>query len=322
MAYTMRHSSARFGRYRPKAALAAATLCGFFSLGVSQVAAAAPLEAVPEHTSPVRVGPAWLGPAQGMLLGPQLALLEVAPRLADQLPSIADFIEPVVLQSPIISGLPWRSGIACGAGTDSWRNRALDTGWSGIGKKSWKTMLSAAKSATLRARALSAPQPVIALPLLPQEADGQLPACAKGDFDQRFKDIGAALRNNEAEDAVIRLGKEANRGRSAFGYDSDDDLPYYIGCFRKAAAALKSTAPGLKIEWTNARQTLSPVNPLDAYPGDDAVDIVGVHYYDNPNLGRMTTQAIWDKLYVQSHSGGGPQGLRLWLDFAKSREKN
>jgi hypothetical protein len=313
------------------------TLSGVFRLGTLLATAALLLgpvavdarsalgagESVPDQALiqplPAELGPADLGQVQELLSG-RLALLEVAPRLDDAL-AIPGLLEPVVLQSPILSGLDWRSGIACGAGADTWRNRDFDTGWSGIGKKSWSTMLSAAKSGTLRDRAESAPQPVIALPLLPQEADGELPACAEGDFDQQFRDIGAALHNNKAGHAVIRLGKEANRGRSAFGYDSDDDLPHYIGCFQHAAAALKETAPELKIEWTNARQTLSPVNPLDAYPGDDAVDIVGVHYYDNPTLGRMTTQEIWDQLYVQSHSGGGPQGLGLWLDFAKSRDK-
>ena len=46
----------------------------------------------------------------------------------------------------------------------------------------------------------------------------------------------------------------------------------------------------MKIEWTNGRKTLNPVNPAEFYPGDKAVDIIGVHYYDNPELGRMTTQ--------------------------------
>jgi hypothetical protein len=226
------------------------------------------------------------------------------------------------LDSAILSGLPWRSGAACGsAEMEAWRGRRLDTAWINLPKRGWAEMARQAGNPTLRARAASTPQLVVSVPLLPSTHAFQHAQCAAGAFDGYFREIGAALLANGAGGAVIRLGKEANRGRPPYGYDSADDLPAYRGCFQRAARALKATAPGLKIEWTNARQTLSPVNPLDAYPGGDVVDIIGAHYYDNPRLGRMSTQALWDAQYLERYPGGGPKGLGTWLEAAKERGK-
>jgi hypothetical protein len=258
-------------------------------------------------------GSADLERAPVRVLGQQLAMIQVAPRLEARLPPPQGLIQAVMLTGPKASNLPWWSGMACpdGGAAGTWRGKPLDTGWYGIGKRSWSSALSGAKSPNLRRAAQATSQPVIHLHLLPQEADGQLATCAAGAFYQKYRDVGAALKNNGAGHAVIRLGKEANRGRSAYGYSSYSQKDSYIGCFQHASAALKSTAPDLKIEWTNGRKTLNPVNPADFYPGDKAVDIIGVHYYDNPELGRMTTQEIWDRLYVQNNPGGGPQGAGL-----------
>ena len=243
--------------------------------------------------------------------------------MAGTLPTILDMVETVALTGPKASSLPWWSGMACpnAGAAGAWRGQPLDTGWAGIGKRTWSSAISGAKSASLRKAAQATSQPVIHLHLLPKEADGQLATCAAGAFDQKFRDIGTALKNNGAGHAVIRLGKEANRGRSAYGYTSYSQKDSYIGCFQHASAALKAGSSELKIEWTNGRKTLNPVNPAEFYPGDQAVDIIGVHYYDNPELGRMTTQEIWDRLYVQNNPGGGPQGAGLWLALAKSKDK-
>jgi hypothetical protein len=255
-------------------------------------------------------------PARALLASGLLALLAAA--LAPAGPARADG----ALDSAIVSGLPWRSGAACGGPEmEAWRGRRLDTAWFGLPKRGWGEMVRAAGSSALRDRAAAAPQLVVSVPLLPLTHPFQHAQCAAGAFDGHFRDIGAALRANGAGEAVIRLGKEANRGTAPFGYDSEDDLPAYRGCFQHAARALKGAAPDLKIEWTNARQTLSPVNVLDAYPGDDVVDLWGVHHYNNYQLGRITTQAHWDEQYLRRYPSGGPQGLGAWLEEARARGK-
>ena len=49
---------------------------------------------------------------------------------------------------------------------------------------------------------------------------------------------------------------------------------------------------------------------LAMYPGDDVVDVVGVHYYDSGP--EKSTQALWDQYYNATYNGG-PWGLGAWL---------
>ena len=68
--------------------------------------------------------------------------------------------------------------------------------------------------------------------------------------------------------------------------------------------ALKAGGPGLQVEWTSAKKTQNTAfTALDLYPGDDVVDVIGVHYYDSGP--ERNTQALWDEYYT-SHSMAGP----------------
>src|SRR4051794_1317751 len=318
----VRSRGCRVGGILAGVALLAATAGAHAAAPVGGPVPETPDQALPSSPVP-RLEPADVGPARQPVPTWQLALLDVAPVLGTALrPSAPDAVEPVALRSRGVSGLPWLSGVACPPpGMDRWRGRRFDTAWFGMPKSSWGAMLSAAGSGGLRARAATAPQLVVSLPLLPQSSSMQHAACARGAFDGYFCDIGAALRANGAGGAVIRLGKEANRGRPPYGYRLNSQLPAYRDCFRHASRALKQGAPQLTIEWTNARQTLSSVNVLDAYPGGDVVDIIGVHYYNNPKLGRIETQADWDAEYTRKYPSGGPQGLGAWLAAAGARGK-
>ena len=62
------------------------------------------------------------------------------------------------------------------------------------------------------------------------------------------------------------------------------------------------------------------VSPTRAYPGDDVVDIVGIHYYDNPKYPRQSTQAEWDRQSTMTYAGG-PMGIATWVPWAASRGK-
>ena len=59
------------------------------------------------------------------------------------------------------------------------------------------------------------------------------------------------------------------------------------------------------------------VSPTRAYPGDDVVDIVGIHYYDNPNYPRQSTQAEWDRQSTMTYAGG-PMGIATWVPWNPS----
>ena len=83
----------------------------------------------------------------------------------------------------------------------------------------------------------------------------------------------------------MRLGWEANIGSDshAWGVDTADQVGGLdVQCWRHAALALKAGGPRLNLEWTSAKKTQNKALSLAAmYPGDDVVDVIGVHYYDS-----------------------------------------
>ena len=172
-----------------------------------------------------------------------------------------------------------------------------------------------------RGQARKAPLSVVSLPLLTTDTQGQFAQCAAGSFDGYFAQIGANLNASGAQGTVVRLGWEANIGSGShpWGVDTPDQVPDYVQCWRHAALALKAGGPGVNVEWTNAKKTANTaLHVLDMYPGDDVVDVIGVHYYDGGPL--KSTQATWDKSYNATFNGG-PWGLGAWLATARAHGK-
>ncbi len=58
-----------------------------------------------------------------------------------------------------------------------------------------------------------------------------------------------------------------------------------------------------------------------AYPGDDVVDIVGTHYYDNAAGPRQMTQAEFDRQAALPYAGGELGGLLTAFAFAAAHGK-
>jgi hypothetical protein len=173
----------------------------------------------------------------------------------------------------------------------------------------------------VRLTARKAPLLVVSLALLPRQNKGQFAQCAAGQFDGSFRQVGANLKATGAKGVVVRLGWEANIGSDShpWGVDSAAQVPAYRACWRRAAAALKAGGSGVLVEWTSAKKTQNKALSLAAmYPGDDAVDVIGVHYYDSGP--EKNTQALWDQYYNASFNGW-PWGLGAWLQFAKSHGK-
>jgi hypothetical protein len=226
--------------------------------------------------------------------------------------------------TPMLSGLAWRSGsntagFSCLA---QLRSRALDAVVTFVpGDQGFARMIEFTAGAYWRGQAKKAPLAVVSLPLLTETTQGQFAPCAAGAFDASWRQIGTNLNAVGAPGMVVRLGLEANIGSNShpWGVDSPDQVASYKACWRRAAAQLKSTAPGIRLEWTNSKKTSNTaLNLLAMNPGDDVVDLWGVHYYDSGPV--KNTQAIWDKYYNITFNGG-PWGLGSWLAAAKQHGK-
>jgi hypothetical protein len=238
--------------------------------------------------------------------GLMLTTLAATPALAD-------------VNTPILSGLKWRSGASGNAQClATLRGRAMDAANIFLGHISFPALV---KQTTGMRAPKGVPLLVASLPLLTNDTKGQFAQCATGAFDGYFRQIGANLQASGAQGLVVRLGWEANIGSKShpWGVDTPDQVPSYVQCWRHAALALKAGGPALNIEWTNAKKTANTaLHVLAMYPGDDVVDLWGVHYYDGGPV--KSTQALWDKFYNATFNGG-PWGLGAWLAVTKQHGK-
>ena len=60
--------------------------------------------------------------------------------------------------------------------------------------------------------------------------------------------------------------------------------------------------------------------PDDLWPGDDAVDVVAVDFYDNGVVAYVTSDAAWNSL-VDRVDANGPVGIGAWYRYAKAHGK-
>ncbi|MCB2054648.1 MAG: hypothetical protein KDE35_10440 [Geminicoccaceae bacterium] len=219
-------------------------------------------------------------------------------------------------------GGSWISGVACSDADafGNWRGSKVEAviGWAKY-TGNWNDLLNYFKNGSLnkfkRARS-EGRLASIGVPLFPQNGGNNFGACRNGQYDGYFREIASQLKNQGLGDIVIRLGWEANG--DWYAWSGVKDPSGYKSCFQKVARTLRSVAPGLKIDWHNAKDTRNGKTAADLYPGGDVVDYVGVSYYDNVLPSR--TQAAWNRSEYNG-STSDPHGIENWLSFAKSRGK-
>jgi hypothetical protein len=154
----------------------------------------------------------------------------------------------------------------------------------------------------------------LAIPLLPRDGSGSLAEGARGAYDQRYRDIAALLLANDRADAVLRIGWEMNG--DWMPWNAAPDPAAYIAYWRRVAAIFRDT-PGarFRLEWapTLGRNTIDPER---AYPGDDAVDLIGMSVYNQSWTVPTGAHALrWLQLRSQ------PNGLDWHRRFAAAHGK-
>ena len=133
----------------------------------------------------------------------------------------------------------------------------------------------------------------------------------------------------------VRLGWEANKGypwsytNNGSGHDPADPATYRA-CWANTAAVWRDHCPAATLVWNHLKFPDGSADRITAYyPGDDAVDVLGIDPYDNGSYGYATDKAGFDKAILGingSFPGWHPQtgrcqGLNGMLLFARSRGK-
>ncbi len=160
------------------------------------------------------------------------------------------------------------------------------------------------------------------LPMLPDDPDTNLEACAAGDYNAYWTRTGKALVANGKANAFIRTGWEMNG--NWYRWSATGRTQEYIGCFQQIVTTMRDV-PKERFAFTwNPNAGWAPFAGELAYPGDAYVDVVGVDVYDQSwqwypvPAGLTDTEArqkAWNWLERGDH------GLNFWRDFAKSHKK-
>lgn len=217
-----------------------------------------------------------------------------------------------------LSGLGWASG--CGssgvAEFERYRGRKVDTVTCWCPRGSWSSMVQVPYSLMRSSPARFS----IGMAVLPDTHSavrnpGNWRLAARGAFDQYYNQFARNLAATGRRDSIVRIGWEINR---EFPWYGGSDPQGFKDTFRRVADILRKYNSSVQIEWCNIKKGSQRGSVLSLYPGDDAVDIVSVDYYDG--WPANNTQQIWNSMYNAEYNGG-PWGIGSWLDFARSRGK-
>ena len=216
----------------------------------------------------------------------------------------------------ILSGLPWPSGANADdlASIDAWasyRGRPNDvalvltdyTTWEGITRPDAVLQDFQAFPGTL----------VIALPLWQVQAGGSLGACAAGDYDAHWRELGTTLSAHGRERSIVRLGWQFNGDNVEW---SATDPAAFVTCYRRIVSAIRTNAPEALIDWSmEAHGTEAPAggDAFDVYPGDEFVDVIGIDAFD------MTPPSPDEASFLAQCNG--PQGICSVAAFARRHGK-
>ncbi|MGW2639283.1 glycoside hydrolase family 26 protein [Streptomyces sp. NPDC001348] len=130
---------------------------------------------------------------------------------------------------------------------------------------------------------------------------------AAGEFDQHFRALAERLVRLKVPDTVLVLGWEMNG--VTYTHRCGPDPESWKRYWRRIVATMRSV-PGQRFRFDFAPSRGRDAVPwTQCYPGDDAVDIIGMDSYDQP-AGLPFDQQVTE-----------PYGLQAHVDFAKAHRK-
>ncbi len=130
---------------------------------------------------------------------------------------------------------------------------------------------------------------------------------AAGRWDDDFRAIAHYVKNAGYNDAVIRLGHEADDAWPS--WSARNNATEYIAAFRHVHDVLAAQSSAFRFDWASTRAGFTTWG-IPAYPGDAYVDVIGLDTY-------WRDADIPDKDWTNRYE----PVLRKHLEFARSRNK-
>ena len=192
---------------------------------------------------------------------------------------------------PSRSGLPWLSGVWSGGrftpaaitAYGKWRGRPVDLVTAYSRRDSYRAIASEAWSIEVWHGMPGRLN--YGLAILPNSGEGSLASIARGDQDWVWRAVANNLKSAGRGNSVVRIAWEANLRDWRWG-STAASAPAFRAAFRRVAKTLKTTAPGLVIDFgvgcgpglPGSKDRTAPLTML--YPGDDVVDVIHCDVYD------------------------------------------
>jgi hypothetical protein len=194
---------------------------------------------------------------------------------------------------------------------ESWLGRPVDQIPAHTGRANWKDWIDSIRWSVELWSPLNRP----ICWTIPLFADGgSLSDAAGGAYQDYYQQAARTLAGSRPSDEVVyvRTGEEFNGNWmpwSATGHEQD-----FVKAYRNFVAAFRSVSPRFRFEWNvNVRETR--MNPADAYPGDDDVDVIGMDFYYNTQWNPTNAVKAWDEMVTSKY------GLQWLEDFASAHHK-
>lgn len=194
---------------------------------------------------------------------------------------------------------------------EGWLGRPVDQIAAHTGRGNWKDWVSSIGWSVKLWSPLDKP----VCWTIPLFADGgSLSDAAAGKYQTYYEQAAKILAGTRPSDSVIyvRTGEEFNGNWmpwSAAGHEQE-----FVEAYRHFVEAFRSVSNRFRFEWNvNIRETR--MNPVDAYPGDEYVDVIGMDFYYNTKWNPRNPIMAWDQMVK------GPYGLQWLEEFAAAHKK-
>jgi hypothetical protein len=160
----------------------------------------------------------------------------------------------------------------------------------------------------------SGKQLVAGVPMLMLNERGSLAAGAAGAYDAHFRGLAARLVREGHANAILRLGWEFNGGW--YPWRADRDPKAFATYWRRIVTTMRGVpgASGLRFDWNPGHGPAFV--PVEAYPGDAYVDVIGMDIYDRTWSDRWRDPAARWNDYLHR-----PYGLDWLANFAAAHGK-
>lgn len=129
-------------------------------------------------------------------------------------------------------------------------------------------------------------------PDLTQPYYERIAMCARGEFDRHYTALGQNLVAAGLGDTIVRIAWESHGEWAPWSYRNN--LDDWRECWRRVAFTIKAAAPEVRTNWNvgddNGGQRSDMIDSVNErgfdnfYPGDDAVDEIGIDTYDVPRV--------------------------------------